>query len=167
MSGENQYISPIIDAFLKRREQDLTNQRAVEQNQRLTQQAQNEQKYRDALIKEAQSRIENAHSEHLSNLELLKQAHEITAQHAADETQKQLRDVFQNAGPSPGDTDKAVANFIRQRSGQVNPPGSNPLTVGGQQLPGSPNQTYQLPQPNGQMGQPFTTEGMATARGCN
>jgi hypothetical protein len=163
MAGEDQYISPIINAFLKRREQDLTNQRATEQNQRLQQQAQNETKYRDALIREAESRIQAQRDIHDQQAELTTQMHNIAADKAQQDMMAKIRDVFQNAGPEAGAGDKAVANFIKGIGGKVNP-GFQPVTVGGQDISGS-SPTFQTKNPvTGEMTEPISTEGMATGQ---
>lgn len=138
MSGENQYISPIIDAFLKRRQQDLATQQQGVENEQKAKTEQDTQKYRDVLLKEAQERLNNAHEEHLGNLELQQQAKKFAGEKALRDNYAAIKDAVNNA--PPGKENEAAINIIKAIGGKVNGQGGPPISLNGQQLPGMPAQ---------------------------
>ena len=158
MSGENQYISPIIDAFLRRRQQDLQTQQEGVANQQRQDSIDNENKYRESLIKESQARLDEAHRKAVADEALKQQLHENQSLATKDTIHQKIAEAVRNAPEGPGEADKAAVNMMRSLGGQGVQAGENPLQVGGQTLPGSP--TTQLTMPGGK--QSFGIEGMPT-----
>ena len=154
MSGEDRYISPIVDAFLRRRQQDLQVQQESEANAQRQASIDNENKYREALIKESSQRLDEAHRKAVADEALRQQQHENTSLATKDAIHQKVAEAIRNAPEGKGD--EAAVNIMRSLGGQGILKGSNPLTVGGQELPGSP--TTQLTMPNG--GGSFGTGGM-------
>lgn len=167
MSNEQQYISPIIDAYLRRRQQDLNIQQEGVKNQLEQKRVENENKYREALIKEAQSRIENAASEHQATIKLAQQAHE----NASNISKAQLLEKVANAvrGAQPGKSDEAGQAMAEGIGGTFQPgqtvPQGGPI-LAGNQLPGYRGAQFTVPtdQP-GQQSQPIPIGGFRTPEG--
>jgi hypothetical protein len=153
MSGENQYISPIIDAFLRRRQQDLATQQNEAANQQKQASLENENKYREALITESKARLDEAHRKAIADEQIRQQQHENASLATKDAIQQKVAQAVRDAPEGQGD--QAAINVMRSLGGQGILKGSNPLQVGGQELPGSP--TTQLTMPGGGS---FGTEGM-------
>ena len=161
MAGENQYISPIIDAYLRRRQQDQVVAQEGQKNQIEQQRVENENKYREALIKEAGERLQNAHEEHQRNMDLLSQAHEASSLTSKANALKIISDAIRNA--PEGKADEAGGNALKLLGGTYTPKGANPLTIGGQQLPGSPNATGTFPVPGGGQSEPLNLSAFSNA----
>lgn len=162
MSGENQYISPIIDAFLRRRQQDLQANQESAANQQRQASIENENKYRESLIKESGARLEEAHRKAVADEELRQQQHENASLATKAAIQQHIADAVRNAPEGESQGDLAAINKIRALGGQGVLKGSNSISLGpeaNQQLPGSP--TTQLQMPGG--GPSFGIEGMPTA----
>jgi|HubBroStandDraft_3_1064219.scaffolds.fasta_scaffold07889_1 hypothetical protein len=157
MSGENQYISPIIDAFLRRRQQDIQTNQESQANQQRQASIENENKYREDLIKESGARLDEAHRKAVADEELRQQQHENASLATKAAIQQHIADAVRNAPEGEGQGDLAAINKIRALGGQGILKGSNPITLGGVQLPGSP--TTQLTMPTGEK---FGIEGMPT-----
>jgi hypothetical protein len=165
MAGENQYISPIIDAFLRRRQQDLQRQQEATANEQKQASLENENKYREALIKEAGERLSEAHDEHQRQMDLLAQAHEAASLTAKTNTLKGLQEAVRNA--PPGKADEAAGNYLKALGGTFTPKGGNPPTIGGEQLPGSPNATGTFPIPGEGQSAPLNISALSNAQDIN
>jgi len=90
MAGEESYIHPIIQGFL----QGAAQAKEAGQYQTTLKQRQlehqDEVKQQESLLKQAQQRIDEAHQQHIDELDLARQTHELAANRTRAELTKMV-----------------------------------------------------------------------------